>query len=53
MHWGTFPVLEKNTRAFGLALEDLGVETMLVRSEPGQTIALEKNIFGEDCGCVV
>lgn len=53
MHWGTFPVLEKNTRAFGLALEDLGVETMLVQCEPGQTVSLEKDIFSEDCGCLV
>jgi L-ascorbate metabolism protein UlaG (beta-lactamase superfamily) len=51
MHWGTFPVLEKNTRAFALALEDLGVETSLTRCEPGQTVKLEKNIFSEDCGC--
>lgn len=51
MHWGTFPVLEKNTRAFGLALEDLGVETLLVDCQPGQTIALEKDPFNEDCGC--
>ncbi|WP_243363227.1 metal-dependent hydrolase [Fundidesulfovibrio terrae] len=51
MHWGTFPVLERNTRAFGLALEDLGVDTMLVNCEPGQTVKLERNLFNEDCGC--
>lgn len=51
IHWGTFPVLEKNTRAFGLALDDLGVETTLVHCEPGQSITLEKNYFSEDCGC--
>ncbi|MFZ5428009.1 MAG: metal-dependent hydrolase [Thermodesulfobacteriota bacterium] len=51
MHWGTFPVLEKNTRAFGLALEDLGVDAMLVDCKPGQTIGLEKDIFSEECGC--
>ena len=51
MHWGTFPVLEKNTRAFGLALEDLGVETVMVRCQPGQTITLQKNPFEEDCSC--
>lgn len=51
MHWGTFPVLEKNTRAFGLALDDLGVDTFLVDCKPGQTVTLEKALFSEDCGC--
>jgi L-ascorbate metabolism protein UlaG (beta-lactamase superfamily) len=51
MHWGTFPVLAKNTEAFGQALENLGVETMLVRCEPGQTVVLEKDLMSEDCGC--
>lgn len=51
MHWGSFPVLEKNTRAFGLALDDLGVDTSLVECAPGQTVALHKNVFSEDCGC--
>jgi L-ascorbate metabolism protein UlaG (beta-lactamase superfamily) len=51
MHWGTFPVLERNTRAFGLALEDLGVDTTLVACEPGQTVTLERSLFNEDCGC--
>uniref|UniRef100_A0A7C4AHJ3 UPF0173 metal-dependent hydrolase ENR59_08250 n=1 Tax=Fundidesulfovibrio putealis TaxID=270496 RepID=A0A7C4AHJ3_9BACT len=51
MHWGTFPVLEKNTRAFGLALDDLGVDTRMLHCEPGQTVKLEKALFSEDCGC--
>lgn len=51
MHWGTFPVLEKNTRAFGLALEDLGADAILVQCQPGQTIALQKDMFSEECGC--
>ena len=51
MHWGTFPMLAKNTEAFSQALEDLGVETSLVRCEPGQTVVLEKDPFSEDCGC--
>ena len=51
MHWGTFPVLASNTEAFAKALEDLGVETTLVRCEPGQTVPLEKNIFSQTCSC--
>lgn len=51
MHWGTFPVLESNTRAFGEALDDLGLETGLVHCEPGQAVTLERSIFSADCGC--
>ena len=51
MHWGTFPALEGNTRAFGLALEDLGLETGLISCKPGQGVTLERSIFSADCGC--
>ncbi len=51
MHWGTFPVLEGNTLAFGRALEDLGLDTGLISCKPGQSVTLERSIFSADCGC--
>ncbi|WP_027184744.1 metal-dependent hydrolase [Desulfovibrio inopinatus] len=50
MHWGTFPVLEQDTTAFGSSLETLGVETTLVDLSPSDTIILEKD-SDDDCRC--
>jgi L-ascorbate metabolism protein UlaG (beta-lactamase superfamily) len=40
MHWGTFPVLEKNTAAFAAALAEFAPETALVQAAIGQPLAL-------------
>jgi L-ascorbate metabolism protein UlaG (beta-lactamase superfamily) len=49
MHWGTFPVLEQNTDAFGKALEHLGVNTILKKCVPGQALTLERAAGMETC----
>ena len=50
MHWGTFPALEQNTDAFAQAIEKLGIDTLLTRCRPGETLTLEK-APRKDCGC--
>ncbi len=40
MHWGTFPVLEQNTRAFAAALEQFAPATRLAVMEPGAPVDL-------------
>ncbi|AGW12515.1 metal-dependent hydrolase [Megalodesulfovibrio gigas] len=49
MHWGTFPVLEKNTRAFARHLAEIAPDTALMEMAPGETVVLEKN--PDTCGC--
>lgn len=40
MHWGTFPVLEQNTRAFAQALAEFAPNTHLVAMDIGSPLAL-------------
>lgn len=49
MHWGTFPVLEKNTAAFSRFLSEHAPDTALLDMSPGETIVLEKKV--DTCGC--
>lgn len=41
MHWGTFPVLEANTRAFADLLEKHAPDTRLMEMSPGETVELD------------
>ncbi len=49
MHWGTFPVLEKNTSDFARLLKELAPDTSLLDMQPGQTVTLEPPV--DTCGC--
>ena len=49
MHWGTFPVLEKNTEEFARHLEDIAPQTRLIDLVPGSSIVLDKPV--DTCGC--
>ncbi len=49
MHWGTFPVLEKNTNEFARYLSELAPDTKLMDMRPGQTVVLERPV--DTCGC--
>lgn len=49
MHWGTFPVLEKNTSDFARHLKELAPDTNLLDMQPGQTVTLEPPV--DTCGC--
>lgn len=49
MHWGTFPVLEKNTQEFGRYLAEFAPQTRMVDLMPGSSIVLEKPV--DTCGC--
>lgn len=40
MHWGTFPVLEANTRAFADLLDKHAPDTELLEMTPGETVEL-------------
>ncbi|WP_457571583.1 metal-dependent hydrolase [Desulfovulcanus sp.] len=40
MHWGSFPVLEKDTKNFQIALKEFAPQTKLLEMSPGQTIDL-------------
>jgi len=40
MHWGTFPVLEQNTKAFAAALKEFAPDTVLTPMEIGKPMAL-------------
>lgn len=40
MHWGTFPVLEANTKAFADLLKKHAPDTELIEMSPGETIEL-------------
>jgi len=42
MHWGTFPVLEQDTKSFAEYLEKTAPETELILMEPGKSVELEK-----------
>jgi len=50
MHWGTFPVLDQNTRAFRAALENFAPECRLFELKPGEAHPFSK-LPEEDCGC--
>jgi L-ascorbate metabolism protein UlaG (beta-lactamase superfamily) len=39
MHWGTFPVLAQNTKAFEAELAKLALPCACVTMEPGQTLS--------------
>lgn len=43
MHWGSFPFLEQNTRAFAEELESIAPHTRLVTMKPGETVDLASN----------
>lgn len=49
MHWGTFPVLEKNTGAFNRYLADEAPNTRMLEMTPGETMTLERP--ADTCGC--
>lgn len=51
MHWGTFPVLEQNTRAFREALTNFAPECRLFDLQPGGTLPFAK-IPASECGCI-
>ena len=51
MHWGTFPILEQNTKTFANALERMAPDTGLVTMEPGQTISIRKEDDNLQCSC--
>ncbi|MBT8763917.1 metal-dependent hydrolase [Desulfohalobiaceae bacterium Ax17] len=40
MHWGSFPVLEKDTKNFQAALKEYAPQTELLEMSPGQTVEL-------------
>jgi L-ascorbate metabolism protein UlaG (beta-lactamase superfamily) len=40
MHWGSFPVLEKDTKSFQAALQEFASGTNFIEMSPGQTIDL-------------
>ncbi len=44
MHWGTFPVLEQNTRAFAEALQKFAPGTGLRVMEPGKPVELVRGV---------
>lgn len=41
MHWGSFPMLEKDTTLFAKELRDTAPQTKLIELEPGQSIELQ------------
>lgn len=43
MHWGTFPVLEQNTKAFDEALKNFAPDCRLFDVQPGETLSLARN----------
>lgn len=49
MHWGSFPVLEKNTLAFDRFLQEFAPEVERLDIAPGETVVLEKRV--DTCGC--
>ena len=49
MHWGTFPVLEKNTEAFARYLKEYAPGTRLLELAPGESQVLERDV--DTCGC--
>lgn len=51
MHWGTFPVLEQNTKSFADHLASLAPDVKLPALAPGQSMALSKNEALSDCRC--
>lgn len=49
MHWGTFPVLERNTKAFREHLAERAPECVCIDLKPGESYMLEKR--ADTCGC--
>jgi len=49
MHWGTFPVLAKNTAAFKHSLATDAPECKLLELAPGQALTLDSS--ADTCGC--
>ena len=50
MHWGTFPVLEQNTKSFAYQLQNYAPDCRLYDLKPGDTLKLEKTT-AEACKC--
>lgn len=50
MHWGTFPVLEKNTEEFSRMLDEYSPDTILFDLKPGETWELRNPV--DTCGCM-
>lgn len=50
MHWGTFPVLEQNTKDFAYQLQNYAPDCRLYDLKPGDTLKLEKTTASA-CKC--
>ncbi len=49
MHWGSFPVLEKNTESFCRHVSELGLDTEVVEMAVGKPVTFQKR--ADTCGC--